>query len=81
MKNDTHEKLNRWLATVCTLLNVALLAVHLTAAVHPRPPMDNFPAHSTRLWTASLPRGAEVAHRLPTTAPYGPDAPLRGLPK
>ena len=34
---------------------------------HPRPPVDNPSAHSTRLWAASLREMQGYAHRLPTS--------------
>lgn len=44
--------------------------------------MDGCAAHTTRVWTVPANgRDSAPAHSLPTALPYGPDAPLRGLPK
>lgn len=49
--------------------------------VHSRPPVDNPPAHSSRLWTASLPRGTGICPPAPRGLSLRADAPRWGLPQ
>jgi hypothetical protein len=48
----THERINQSLKTIYLCLAIAKALGVLSPAEHPRPPADNPPAHSPRLWTS-----------------------------
>jgi hypothetical protein len=65
MKKTTHEQINEWLKTIAAALSIAASLVGHPLLEHPRPPVDNPPDHSVKLWTASLTRGAGICPPAP----------------